>query len=932
VSDTPSAAPRIAFVVSHTHWDREWYQTCGEFRVDLDRVVRAVLSDLEESRLDHFVLDGQTILLEDYLATRPEDRQRIRDLVATGRLAIGPWHILSDEFLVSGEATVRNLLIGHETGRDLGGVQKVGYMPDSFGHVAQVPQILRRTGIDSFVYTRGAGDEIDCLGWEFTWKAPDGSEVVAINQVRGYCNAGGLGLHEIWHAHTPRAVEPERAVEQVREIFASHAERARSNVVLLNNGCDHFPPQRDLGRILDALRRAFPDTEFRTGGYVEYVDEVRRSAPSRNVFEGELLGGKLHHILSGVWSTRMYLKQANERAQVLLAEILEPLAACRSFLHGREYPGGLIRGSWKELLENHAHDSICGCSTDEVHREMETRFESVLRTGEQLVRRMLKDLAPTFGTRAEEDRDTVLCVANLLPFARTEVVRRLVVLQPGGVDPARLALLDDAGRRVPVRVERVQRVERFWGIDYRVELDGQRQSDRFGVYEERFGERILRPESEKDTADTFLTLEFLADLPAVGHSRFILTERDDGSAGPDVPESGVGFVRVEDNEMDNGLCRVRLHADGSIDVLDRATGREFSGLNVLEDTEDVGDEYDYSRAPSSRTITSVGVDGEVSMVRAGGWSAILSASFELSLPESATSDRQGRVSAVRACPVHVSVELRCGSPLVRVRTSFDNRVEDHRLRALFATGVRADDVWSDGHFLVNRRRVPDAESGKDWIQPPPGTFPQQEYSLVQDDFGGLAVLNRGLPEIEATRGVHGVELALTLLRCVGWLSRDDFESRRNTNAGPTLFTPEAQCQGGHVFRYALLPFQGDFRDADVRQRSKRYRVEPVAVQGVVAGSTPGGRSLLRQETGAVTITAVKRHENRDSLLVRLYNPYSRSVDETLVVGGRILEAWRTDLLERREDRIPANPDRVDLHLGAHEIATVELLLEPAPGA
>jgi len=317
-------APRVAFVVSHTHWDREWYQTFGEFRVDMDRAFRAAFADLEAGRLDHFVLDGQAILLDDYLAGRPTERERIRDLVLAGRLAVGPWYILPDEFLVSGEATVRNLILGHQAASELGGVQKVGYMPDSFGHVAQVPQLLRGVGIDSFIYTRGNGDEIDRLGWEFTWRAPDSSEVLAINQVRGYCNAGGLGMHEIWHAHTPREVDPDRAVAQVREIFQAHAERARSDVVLLNNGCDHFPPPRDLDRILAALKEAFPATEFRRGSLLDYMEAVRASAPVLEAYDGELLGGRLHHILSGVWSTRMYLKQANERAQVLLSETVEP--------------------------------------------------------------------------------------------------------------------------------------------------------------------------------------------------------------------------------------------------------------------------------------------------------------------------------------------------------------------------------------------------------------------------------------------------------------------------------------------------------------------------------------------------------------------------------------------------------------------------------
>lgn len=924
----PDIAPRTAFVVSHTHWDREWYQTYGEFRVDMDRVVRAVLADLAAGRLEHFVLDGQTILLEDYLAARPEDRELIRELVGAGRLAIGPWYILPDEFLVSGEATVRNLLQGHKTASRLGGVQTVGYMPDSFGHVAQMPQVLRGAGMDSFVYTRGDGDEIDRLGWEHAWRGPDGSEVLAVSQVRGYCNAGGLGLDEIWHAHTPREVDPARAVAQVGEIFETYAERDGCGVVLLSNGCDHFPPPRDLDRVLEALREAFPDTEFRCGGLADYLRAVRAAAPALETCEGERLGGRLHHILSGVWSTRMYLKQANERAQVLLAEVVEPLAACSRFLHGAEYPAGLIEVCWRELLQNHPHDSICGCSTDEVHREMETRFESVIRTGEQLVRRNLKDLAPTFGPRAPDDRETVLCVANPLPFERTELVRRLVILQPPATEEADLVLRDDDGRPVPFRIERVRRVERFWGIDYRVEFDAERQAERFGVYEDRFGARILRPETEKDTADTFLSIEFMADLPALGHARFVLGPRGDAGRGGAAAPGGAPPVTVRGNELDNGLCRVRLYPNGAFDLLDLVTGRTFPGLNVLEDAEDVGDEYDFSRAASPHTVTSAGLSGEVTCSREGRWSAVLCARFDMELPVAATPDRQGRASGRVRCPVEVRVELQAGSPLVRVETRFDNRAEDHRLRALFPTAVEADHVWSDGHFLVNRRPLPEPDAGKGWVQPPPGTYPQQEYSLVQDGSGGLAVLNRGLPEIEALPGDDGcVELALTLLRSVGWLSRDDFDSRRRSNAGPTLFTPEAQCPGTQVMRYAVLAFEGDFRDAGVRSWSRRYRVDPVTVQGVATGSVAGGRSLVRQESGTATITAIKKHDVRDTLVVRLYNPYDRPIAESLITDGAITGAWTTDLLENREAALPTRDRRLDLTLGPHGIVTVELALE-----
>jgi len=280
----------------------------------------------------------------------------------------------------------------------------------------------------------------------------------------------------------------------------------------------------------------------------------------------------------------------------------------------------------------------------------------------------------------------------------------------------------------------------------------------------------------------------------------------------------------------------------------------------------------------------------------------------------------------------VRVELRSGSPLVRVETRFDNRVEDHRLRALFPTGIRAEHVWSDGHFLVSERVLPDPDEGEDWVQPPPGTFPQQEFSLVQDPSGGLALLNRGLPEIEARLDRDGgVDVALTLVRAVGWLSRDDFKSRRRSNAGPTLFTPEAQCSGPRTFRYAVLPFRGDFRAAGLREWSRRYRVPPVTVQGVMAGSVPGGASLLRQETGRAVVTAVKRHAERNTLIVRLHNPASEAVEEVLSTDAGLRAAWTTDLLERRGEELATRAGSLDLKLGAHEIVTVELDLTGPEG-
>ncbi len=927
--------PRKAFIVSHTHWDREWYLTFHEFRVNLVRVVGGVLDALErDGDFRCFVLDGQTVVLEDYLEARPEDEERLRRLVRAGALVIGPWYQLPDEFLVSAEAHVRNLQIGHRVARRFGPVQKVGYVPDSFGHIAQMPQILRRAGIDSFIYWRGNGDELEDLGLEYLWTAPDGSEVIAVNQLGGYCNAAGLGFAEIWHAHTRREVDLDLAVAKVRELFERMDERSNGDVCLLSNGCDHFPAQQRFDEVLAALRRAFPDIEFEHAGFAEFVDAVRSGGFATRRHAGELLGGRYSHILSGVWSARMYLKQANDAAQTMLADVLEPLMAYVSLVHGYDAHVSEIEHAWKLLLKNHPHDSICGCSTDEVHRDMMPRFRGVLETGDRLASNALDELVPSFARREEDDRETAICVVNPLPERRTEVVRRMVVLQPFGAEPGRLKLFNEDRREVPFSIVETQYVERFWGVDYRGLLSEDAQREQFDIYRERFGHRIVRPESEKGTVDCFLTIEFEAELPALGHAVFFLT--DGGPAGGEAARPA-RTVTVEGDTLRNEFLEVRLHPNGTFDLTDLRTGATHAGLNLLEDTEDIGDEYDYSPAVNTLTVRSNETEGaggfgaaetgEVRVVEDTGLAGTLDASFSLRLPARITEDRTRRRDESVACGVRVNVSLTKGVPVVGVTLEFDNAVEDHRLRAVFPTGIATDTVVSDGHFMLNERPV-DREPHDDWVQPPPETVPQQEFSLVTDGTRGLAIMNRGLPEVEASRGEGGVRLSLTLLRAVGWLSRDDFPTRRSQNAGPTLFTPEAQCPGRHTFRYAVAPFAGDAIAAELPSLSKRWRVEPLTRQGVEDGMLEGGTSLLSHTSPAVRVSAIRRHADRDTLVVRLCNLAGSPVEEELTLGRRARGAWRTDLLEERESELGGGSGyQLALTLGAHEIATVEIEFE-----
>ena len=911
------------YLVSHTHWDREWYWSYARYRVNLLRVMRDLFEKLEAGgEFKHFVLDGQLAVLDDYLAAYPAEAGRIRALVEAGRVSLGPWYILPDEFLVSGEATVRNLQLGLRRGADLGGTVRVGYIPDSFGHLGQMPQILQQAGIDNFIYTRGNGDELDELGSEYWWLAPDGSRVLAVNQLGGYCNGAALGMTEIWEAHTRREISLSLAVEKARKLISELAEASNGKVLLFNNGCDHHPAQRDFDAVIRALREAMPECDFHHTGHTQFLEALKSAATTNMEFQGELLGGRHHHILSGVWSARMYLKQQNELAQTLLEQVLEPLAAAASLQHGRHYPQGLLDECWRTLLLNHPHDSICGCSVDEVHREMLTRFDHIIQSVEEELRWLGRDTMPYFAPQREQDTQTALAVFNPLPWRRDALARRMVILLPDDQPIEDLELVDEQDQVVPFDVIQRQWAQRFWNVDYRGELSWETQQQAFAPYRERFAERILfdGPQEPEKLVDQYIDLQFIArDLPAVGHKRYRLRQRQ-----LPVSQSEPDRVTCRVNTLENGLIRVTLKGNGCFDMEDLRDGRRWQKLNLLVDVEDAGDEYDWSHCANSQTLTSAECQGEVSVCYKTSLAAALEARFTMNLPRTLNADRKSRDTELIASPVVVRVELQSCSTIVDVRVRFDNQAEDHRLRARFASGVHTEYLSSDGQFMVARRSLKRPDDAH-WVQPAPDAFPQQDFSLVEKQGRGLALFNFGLPEIAAYQDEEGAAvMELTLLRAVGWLSRDDFPTRRNCNAGPTLFTPEAQCLGEAEYHYALMPCTKGVNE--VASHCEEWRIPAIVRQGVLPGSLPDSPSLVEVKGEGVRVSSLHLHRERGTLVIRLWNMQREDTCVELFFGKRVLGAWSLDLEEERKGELPFGDPALSLVLNGAGILSVEVAL------
>ncbi len=805
---------RTFVVVSHTHWDREWYRPFEAFRVRLVHMLDKLLDLLDrDPEYRHFVLDGQTIALDDYLEVRPERRADIERLVKAGRLLIGPNYMLPDEFLIGGESWVRNLQIGIRAAREFGPVMMVGYSPDAFGHIAHLPAILRGFGIDSVVLWRGVGRE--ATKSEFLWRAPDGSEVLVLHLPLGY----GIA---------PRLPEEPAALRNLLTSLRGQLEPlATGRHVLLPNGSDHAEPQESLPQVLRTANEMFDDAEFVHGHYPMLIEAIRSEGAGGRLpqLEGEFRSSQRSHVLAGVLSARMWIKQRYQECEDLLARYAEPLAAWVHLL--RTQNGGdsdrgvsdqaLLRQAWKLLLQNGLHDSICGCSIDQVHEEMRPRFDRCQQTAETVLResqRYVADMA------ARPDGNSVV-VFNPEDGPRTDFCTVRLPLDDGKL-PA--TLTDADGGATPLQVV----------------------------------ERGLR--SPLDARERVVAGFVATDVPGYGYRAYRL-------------EYGRRrrTTRGKQGEIANEFFRVTADpADGTLRVEDLRGGTVLRGLNRILDGGDRGDEYNYCSPESDELVDRPSKPPRVRVTERGPARWTLRIMQTYSLPAGLSDGRDARSSRRVQCRIASRVSLYPGVARVDIETEIDNRARDHRLRVLFPTGLRTEHTHAEQHFGVVRRPVSLPEGDGAWMETPIGTYPQKSFVDASDGVRGLMVANRGLPEYEALEGADGsVTIALTLLRCVGWLSRADIRTRRGP-AGPSLETPGAQMPGRWTFHYSLIPHAGGWESAF--EKAHRFARPLRAVRSDRGtGSLPAGGSLLEVEPHELVLSSLKVAEDGDGVVVRVYN-------------------------------------------------------------
>ena len=863
-----SPKKRTVHYTLSTHWDREWREPFQGIRYALVTLMDRVIEGLEDGRLlGPFQMDGQSIPIDDYLEIRPDRRAQLERLTRVGRIVIGPWYSMPDEFTVSGEALIRNLLVGRQSARAYGGEpSRAGYVPDMFGHTSQLPQIFAGFGIPVGYVWRG----INLAQRNFIWRGADGTELPC----HKFGNVGyGTFAHQVNRGHEYNGAAEDRPEEHARRAKAYLDQEAAATAVdaiLLHDSCDHqeWNPKR-YALLFAQLARSPKYKLVHTSLDAYLLELLAQRDRITTVLEGELRAAGREHakpqpedycnqwVIPGVLSSRVRLKQANHLCQTLLCAWAEPFTALASAATGTDFAPGFLEQAWRQLMQNHAHDSIDGCSPDQVHKDMEFRFDQCRMIAEKLTVDATSRVAASVRGKVT-DNDLRVTVFN--PLTRnfdgfTEITLEVPVTWPGfneffGFEPKTGFMIHDAeGNEVPYQ--------------------------RLGQTLNRIRQRIQPTKFASPVFSHHIPVALKLAIPALGYTTLTVSAVAAGrpTRYPDEPA-----MATSERSMANEHLDVAIEDNGTLTLTDRHTGRVYSRLLTFEDRSDIGDGWYHGIAVNDQVFASTACSADVALVHNGPMLTTFRVRTTMNVPrEFVAADTMARSNEFVPMVLDSLVSLRPGQACVEIQTTVDNTADDHRVRVLFPSGAKTETFLTDTAFDVVERSIALPKDNHEYRELNVETQPQQSWTAVHDAKSGLAVIADGLLET-AVRDTAERPIALTLFR----------GTRR------TVFTngePDGQMRGVMTFRYLVMPLSGKPDRTQLCELGQRLAAGLRAVQlrredvdiFKTAQPLPPTAGSLRVE-GPAVVTSLRQVGAATEL--RMFNPDTKAISATIHLGAK----------------------------------------------
>jgi len=942
-----------------THWDREWRFTAEQSLLRLAELVDELMDVLEANASYRcFLLDGGTVVLEDYLAVRPGQEGRLRALFEAGRIQTVMWYTLPEMNTVAPEALIRNLLLGKRRAEAFGGAIKTGYTATSYGQLSQLAQLYAGFGMTTAMSYRGTNKhQVEPI---CKLESPDGTQIYHIRcfdevtrtnwffyphyllvlgkQPRDLSTrweAGEWPVHMADEALYETAVQLKRegmdfngdteAIRQaVRMLLHQAGPQAIGEHVLALDMEDNAVPYVQLPALIEAINEGQSDCVVRQSSLDEYVAACLASVEEEalSVVKGEMrhtvVEAGFNALLGATHSSRVDLKLMNDLAERELIGVAEPLSAMSASLGG-SYEGVLLERAWLYLLKNHAHDSICGAAISEAHEDNPGRFRSVVSLARECSRKACEEIWGKIDTTgAFKEGDLTLTFFNTLPVGRRGV-ESVVIDAPRpdfgafkiepctgvgpvveGFDPDALLtfqyfdIIDEDGHKVPYTI-----LERET-----IDLEVERKLDSNAAVYDILRNRVL--------------LE--VDVPAMGYRTYGVRPRKRAYVPEPRPGGERGLIGSTNGVLENEYVKVSIHPNGTFDVLDKERGRMSRGQHYFCDDASTGNAHKHEGALRDFTVTSLGSQARLTLVENGPLRASWRIDLTMEVPDSAELSGRNRSQSSVVLPISTTVSLSKGSRLVRLKTTLDNRAKDHRLRVMFPTGIMTDYACADSAFDVVERSVLWDEVGDNMECYHPYK-PMQRFVTVSDGPDGFSFMSKGLGEYEVLDDRQRT-LAVTLLRT----------TRAYMRANRGLMTPAEyernlgqHCLGRLDMEYAICLHSGGWRQGRVHVLADGFRVPMRAIQGVAkAGALPATYSLFSLEPAeALGVSAFYWSEQAGGYVLRLWNVKKEQVQARIVFNVAVTSVEVIGLDERAlEGTLTVEGGAVRLTVGGSRIVTL----------
>lgn len=927
-----------AYIIPHTHWDREWRYPIWKNRKLLLEFFDNLLDILDNDKdYNNFLLDGQCAPVEDYLEIRPEKREKVEKYIKEGKISTGPWYTLPDLYPVDGESLVRNLLKGRKLTEQYGAGLKVAYMTFGWGQTAQLPQIYDGFGLDFIICAKKVSDE-RAPNSEFLWEAPDGTKVLTSrlgdhSRANLFFNAYidtryGVSFFSDQFRYTPErtgqamhsstvnkqsedyfVINPKEHwdTEGLKERLLKSIEGTDSTLLpdvrLLLNGCDFSSPQPELTKFIKDAEKALPEWEFVNASLEEYATDLKcfLEESELKTIKGELRDGPSCDCSGNALASRIPVKQLNKVVQRLYFRKAEPLNALLSLI-GLGENDQLLPTALKFILDSHPHDSINGVTQDKTFSDVMYRLSQAEEICQVVYDRSMEKIIKNIDMSNYEINDQILFLFNPSPQSESSTIE-ICVDTPADSSIWNFDFIDTSGN--PVQVQHVSRIKHNTPVH-----DLEARPWPYTVHRHKVW--LKTP-----------------DIPAYGYTLLKMRPREtfhtDRYYSLPMRKSSGNYISPADNILENKYLLIIINPNGTIDMFDKEQTKWFRDLHYFEDSGDVGTYWTFYEPYENRILTSIGSQVVISQVTNGPLCGEYQIEWNIPVPERADEPDYGVEGPSRRSEKTVNmkivsiISLKIDSRCAEIHTVVSNRSRCHRLRVAFPTGIDAVNSSASGHFTVDQRPINPVKDNSEFY-PEMQTLPMQEFVDISDGTNGFALLNKGLTEYEI-RPDNKHTAYLTLFRAVnnmivtGWRAVNRFPEQDGSQL----------LQDMH-FDYAIYPHKGNYSDGFVYKESRKFSTEISSYQvcGTSSGSFPVEKGFMELKPDNLILSAVKLPENGKGVVFRIYNPTDQEITGTIKVNLPVKSVSKLRLDELFKENLKIKDGVIEISIQAFKIVTLKL--------